>query len=520
MADAHPSLPDLDRLRRDAKRLRRALIAGDAEAQDRFAAAFEGRRAPGRATHADCLHMLAREAGAESWPRLKLAAETAAMTLAERRSALGAALFHGAFHRVDRLLALDPTLPEDSLPLLLALAREEDAMAALTADPEATRRTVADRRPIHHLCFSQIARREPAAPARQIRLLDALIAAGADVNDGMPAEPGSEHTLSPLYGALGHAANLPLAEALLARGADPDDNESLYHATELEDLAAVRLLFAHGATVGTTNAFLRMLDRESPEGVRLFLDNGADPNAPPYRHPDDEPAEARNALHHAILRGRSGEIGAMLIEAGADAGAPHDGKSAYALARVSGNASMAAMLEARGLATALSPPERFLACLAEADEAGARAALAAAPDLRAALTERDLTRQTELAMRAEALPVLKAMAALGFDPDRCGEAGMPPIHAAAWWGHAETVDLYLTLGADLDIENDFGGDALGAAIHGSANCPGRAEGDYERVVGALVGAGARIRPEKGHLAMGSEAVSLLVEALAGARDPL
>ncbi len=113
-----------------------------------------------------------------------------------------------------------------------------------------------------------------------IALLDALLEAGADVDQGFPAEPASDHRLTALYGAIGHAGNIRLAEALLDRGADPNDNESLYHATELPDLDGVRLLLAHGAEIGTTNAFYRMLDRESTEGVRLFLANGADPNSP------------------------------------------------------------------------------------------------------------------------------------------------------------------------------------------------------------------------------------------------
>ena len=75
----HPSSPrDLAHAKRAAKQLRKQLAAGDAQAIARFRAVFSGRRAPDAATHADCLHIIAREAGAESWPRLKLAVETAA----------------------------------------------------------------------------------------------------------------------------------------------------------------------------------------------------------------------------------------------------------------------------------------------------------------------------------------------------------------------------------------------------------------------------------------------------------
>ncbi|WP_299619030.1 ankyrin repeat domain-containing protein [Pelagibius sp.] len=501
----------LDDAKRAAKRLRKQLHDGDADALARFRSVFADRRDPAAATHADCLHVIAREAGAESWPRLKLAVETAALTQEQRIRQLGRAVTNGNFHLVDRLLSLDPGLPDAQFGLQLAFARKDAALAALARDPALATTPIGERLPIHVLCASKIHHRSPEAVDAMIDLLEALLAAGAEVNQGFPAEPGEEHELSPLYCALGHAGNLRLAEALLRHGADPNDNESLYHATELPTLEGVELLFRHGAEVGTTNAFLRMLDRESPEGVRLFLANGADPNAPPYRHPSPTPADDRNALHHAILRGRSGEIGALLLDHGVDPAARHDGRTAYALAVISGNRAMAEMLAARGLDTELTPAERFLAAIADGDGAEAKRLLSDTPSLWNDLTDKDLQRPTELAMNRDSLPVLRLLAELGFDPDRKGESDMPPIHAAAWWGHAEIVEMYIGLGVDLESRNMFGGTALGTAIHGSMNCPGAEEGDYLRCLRALVAAGAKILPEHGHLEMGSEEVTLFLE---------
>lgn len=508
---AGPAPRDLDGAKRAAKRLRKSLAADDAAAIARFRAVFGARKPPAAATHADCLHVVAREAGAESWPRLKLAVETAALTREERVAALERAVFNGNVHMLDRLLALDPSLADAHLGLQLALVRHEAALAALARDPSLAMVRIGRRWPIHHLCFSKMHLRRPDVVEAMIALLDALLAAGADIDRGYPAEPGSEHGFSPLYGALGHAGNLRLAEALLARGADPNDNESLYHATELPTLDGVRLLFAHGARIGHTNALFRMLDFESPEGLALFLANGVDPNAPPCRHPSAEPMDARNALHHAIIRGRSGVIGALLVDHGVDTEARFDGRTAHALAVACGNRSMAAMLEARGLAGPLSDTERFLALIGAGDAEGARRLLTANPALRDGLTERDLAWPTTLAMHADSLPVLRLMAELGFDPDRKGESDGPPIQSAAWWGHPDIVAFYIGLGADLETENMFGAGALGTAIHGSTNCPGREAGDYLRCVMLLVDAGARIRPEKGHLEMGSEAVTLFLE---------
>ena len=506
-----PGTRTLATAKKAAKALKKALRAGDGAAVHRFRSVFGDRRDPQTASHADCLHVIAREAGAESWPRHKLAVDTAAMTRAERIGQLERAVAGGNVPLMDRLLALDPTLADAHFGLQLALVRTGAALAALDRTPHLATTPIGHRRPIHHLCFSRIADRHPDAPAAMIVLLDALVAAGADVNQGYPAEPGSDHTLSPLYGALGHAGNLALAEALLTRGADPNDNESLYHATELASLDGVRLLFAHGAEIGTTNAFYRMLDREWPEAVALFLAHGANPDDPLYRHPGSAPADDRNALHHAILRGRSAAVGRLLIDAGVDLGARFEGRSPYALALATGNRAMADLLAERGATTPPTPAEAFLAAIARLDDAEARRLLATRPRLWDDLTGRDLSRATDLATARHSLPVLKLMAALGFDPNRKGESDMPPIHAAAWWGLAETVGFYCSLGVDLETANMFGGGTLGTAIHGSMNCPGRADGDYVACVETLLAAGAAIRPEQGHLEMGSEAVTALLE---------
>ncbi|MEO1017324.1 MAG: ankyrin repeat domain-containing protein [Pseudomonadota bacterium] len=505
------STRSLEQAKKAAKRLRKALAQAEPDAVDRFIAVFRDRKDPATANHSDCLHVIAREAGAESWPRLKIAVETATLDREARVVALERAVANGNFWMMDRLLSLEPGLADAHFGLQLALVREGEALTALDRNPGLAMTPIGRRWPIHHLCFSKLHQHQPGRVPDMISLLDALLVAGADLNQGYPAEPGSDHMLSPLYGALGHAQNLPLARTLLERGADPNDNESLYHATELDDLEGVRLLFAHGAEIGTTNAFFRMLDKENADGLRLFLANGADPNGPVYQHPSDQPADERNALHHAIFRGRSGEIGAILLEHGVDTSARYDGRTPYGLAVACGNHSMAAMLEARGLATPLNDAERFLAAIGRLDGEEALRLLAAKPSLLRELTEKDLARPTDLAISAENLPVLKLMADLGFDPNRKGEGDTPPIHAAAWWGHADIVEMYLGFGVELESLNMYGGTALGTTIHGSANCPGRDRGDYVRCVELLLNAGAKIRLDDGDLEMGSEEVTLILE---------
>lgn len=399
--------------------------------------------------------------------------------------------------------------------MMAAFGREDDLLRCLQTQPSCLDQVFDGYPVISALCFSKCYRHQPVPEAfinRQIRMLDLLLDAGAGIDTRVPAAPGSDHGLSLLYGALGHAGNLKLAKALLERGANPDDNESLYHATELPDLDGVRLMFSYGATIAHTNAFYRLLDRETPEGVQLFLDHSADPNAPPYQHPTTEPIDARNALHHAIIRGRSAEICQMLITAGVDATKSYNGRSPFALASSCGNQDVARLLERLGYADELDPASQLMAAISAADKVTARKLLHDHPHLVASLSQDDLSRQTDLAMRADSLPVLAMMIDLGFDINIKGEGDSPPIHSAAWWGHPEIVELYINAGARLDLINMQGGDTLATAIHGSAHCPAREHGDYIAVVTALLDAGAVIKPDQGHLDIGSDAVTLLLES--------
>lgn len=69
--------------------------------------------------------------------------------------------------------------------------------------------------------------------------------------------------------------------------------------------------------------------------------------------------------------------------------------------------------------------------------------------------------------------------------------GYSPLHNAAWGGYADLVDLLLERGAPVDLRDPaYRATPLQFAIH-CATVDGRhPEGDYERVVGALIDAGS------------------------------
>src|SRR5262249_44272603 len=79
--------------------------------------------------------------------------------------------------------------------------------------------------------------------AASIRIADALIAAGLDINDAAFTEEAWRAT--PLWYAVGRGRNLALAEHLLKLGCDPE--HCLWAASFGRDHDAVRLLLRYGA---------------------------------------------------------------------------------------------------------------------------------------------------------------------------------------------------------------------------------------------------------------------------------
>ncbi len=106
----------LDHLRRDARRLLRAVAAGDPTARKR-AATVRGVRPEQRFVLADALHVVAREQGAESWPALVARSQRGAI-----RSALDEALAEDGRAEVDVQTGL--TYP-DGVPLYVTIRRRE-----------------------------------------------------------------------------------------------------------------------------------------------------------------------------------------------------------------------------------------------------------------------------------------------------------------------------------------------------------------------------------------------------------
>jgi ankyrin repeat protein len=479
--DALPALPehpDLDQLRRQARELLRGWQRGDSTALAR--GARFALPTPPKLAHAQLV--IARELGLASWPAL--------VEEVERRRA--AALDDPAF--VERVLALalgrGYDAPKPALALALMASRPTvrpaalrwirgeavDAMDAPHDRPLPPWQVL----PLPLVAFSSLA--TAGHESQLLAALERLLARGADPNAGIADPAFEERPLPALYGAVARARSLPMVRALLAAGAEPNDNESLYHAVEQADRGIVAALVAAGARWTGTNALFRQLDFEAPDRLRQVLELGADAN-------EVSASLHMPPLHHAVLRGRSLETLKLLVGQGADPAARD--AHGHTLARHAARAGRRDVLD--WLATlGQQPPdglhERFVAACAAADETAARALLAQQPGLIAQLLEADLQLLPEQAQRGEMASV-RLMLALGWPVAVPGPWQASALNQAAFRGDAAMVQLLLAHGARWSERNGYGGTALGSCLHAGCNEP-VAGGDYAAVLALLLADGA------------------------------
>ena len=486
----------LEQLRRDAKALKTAYEAGDTHARVRVNNWIPDHQ--DRALkHADYLHVVARDQGFGTWPQLKLAVETMGMDRAAKQQRLVAAVHNGHAWVVDRLLADTPDLPEGNFGLLCSLYLRDQVAAWLEREPEIATRKLGVAPPLMHLARSRMLPHYPEREADMLAIAELLLAHGADVNAGAPAYVGSEHMLSTLFYAVGHAGNMPMTRWLLEHGADPNDGESLYHSTELGHREGLDLLLKHGANPRGTNALLRAMDFHDIEAVKMLLAGGAVADEFDASHVGGEAPWVVPAMHQAARRKSPREMIELLLEAGADPLRSYQGMTPYAYARVFGNRVLAEVLEERGHATPLSQIEQQMADIADGT----------LPDGQFIDPEklpeacRNIIRM--ILHMPDTLPHIERLVAAGVEYDRPDTEGLTPVQTAGWEGLPETMAFLLRQKPDLGHINGYGGTLLSTILHGSENNPDRAERDY---VGCL------------HLAL-HEGVAIPRRAIEIAGDP-
>lgn len=235
-----------------------------------------------------------------------------------------------------------------------------------------------------------------------------------------------------LHALLDFCFQVPLVEALLERGADPDEpagpagETALHVATRRRRLPAVRML--------------------ARRGVRLDARN----------------AGGMTAYQHAVRRGFE-EIAAALAELGAD--------------------------------TTLTASDRFAVALVKGDLDAARAMLADDPGLVRRFGPEEARLLPDLAGRLERTEAAALLLEAGADIAARGLDGGTALHQAAWFGQPEAAALLLDEGAPLEVLcTVHRSTPLGWVCHGSRYSGGAEERAevYARIAELLLEAGASL----------------------------
>lgn len=476
-----PERPDLEKLKKDAKRLVRLWTAADTDARRRVRAHYPKAENAGRLPLGGAQLVLAREHGFATWAELRAAVEArAARSASAVDRFLRLACSRNAAEAVE-LLDRHPELTRSSAHAAAAAGDARALAATLQVAPDALHERAGPNRapPLAYAARSRLHAVDAARATGLLASAELLLAAGADPNAAW-LDPNHPNTPLPiLYGAVREAQHLAMAQRLLAAGAEPNDGESLYHAAEVEPPlghAMLRLLLDHGAEPAGTNALKRKLDMEDPPGARILLEAGADPNE--VGHNGETP------LHHALRRGREAAVISLLLTHDADPALTRarDGLDARGVARLYGRPDPLG----RDDAPDVDPAADLVGACAAGDGARARQIAAADPQILDRVRARYGAAIVELAGEGNT-DALRELTAMGIPVDIRGENGEIPLQQAAFSGRADTVAWLLSAGADPAYQDPtYDGDALGWTMEGSLYAEPADVPAFVRVVEELV----------------------------------
>jgi hypothetical protein len=337
-----PDQPSLEQYKKQAKDLLRAHAQGSRAALDRIARHHPRlqnqpqdviRSAPFHL--ADAQLVIAREHGFKSWANfgrhietLRLTREVASLDDAASRfieAACSPRHGHrsGTLEEAEMILARYPHVAAASTYTAAILADEASVRAFLARDPSSA---TAKGGPLGwdaltHLCFSRYLRLDRTRSEAFVRTARALLDAGASPNTGwieIIDHPNPRRVLeAAIYGAAAVAQHAGLTQLLLERGADPNDEETAYHAIESYDNTVLKILLESGKLNqrSLSTALLRKCDWHDLDGLRLVLEHGANPNW--------MTVWGLTALHQAIRRDNRLAIVEVLLDRGADPAIPY-----------------------------------------------------------------------------------------------------------------------------------------------------------------------------------------------------
>ena len=322
-----------------------------------------------------------------------------------------------------------------------------------------------------YLCFSRYLRLDAAKSEAFVRTARALLEAGADANTGWWETIDLDTTPrripeKAIYGATGIARHAGVTELLLEFGADPNDEETPYHAPEGYDNTVLEILLKSGKFNETamTTVLLRKADWHDDEGMEMALKFGANPNAMAHWR--------GTATHQAAKRDNWLPAVERLLDHGADVTLKNrDGMSVAMIAARRGREDMLKHFTVRGIDPQLEGVDRLFAACAKSDDAEIHALLAEEPALQAELIATGGSLLAQFAGNGN-VEGMKRLLELGVPVDALYEGDSyfeiakdsTALHVAAWRGQPEAMKLLLERGAPVNALDGAGRTALQLAV--------------------------------------------------------
>lgn len=412
------------------------------------------------------------------------------------------------------ILAAHPEVAATSIHVAAILGDDAAIARFLAADPASATAKGGPHNwdPLTHLCFSNYLKLSPERSDAFVRAARLLLDAGASANAGWLED---EHDPKPtwesvLYGASGVAHHPGVTALLLARGADPNDDETPYHTPETDDNRCLELLVGTGRMTDENLSMMlvRKCDWHDFDGAKFLVEHGASPNLVRNR--------GWMPLHHSVERDNRLEIVELLLDHGGDPAQVNEGQTVIARAARRGRGDVLAAITKRGFALDLHGVDELLGACAMHDRERVRAIAANSPAVVGELLAHggDHTARFAGTWNTEGVALLVELG-VPVDATYGGESyfgtpgGSTALHVAAWRGVAETVQRLIELGADVNRRDGRGETPLQLAIKAATE----SYWTYRRTpeaVRALLAAGASVAGMK--YPCGYEEVDAMLQA--------